>query len=146
MIDQNKFNHIIGVARLMKDKAAEVGLDPEEMFTLGMLHDIGFEFGSSEEHHQIGYEILSSQGYKYALEVLYHGKPTNEYSSRALDLLNYADLHISKTGEYVSFEDRLRDIKARRGEDSPHYQNCKIVIDGLRQNGFDFDDSKETNK
>jgi len=132
MIDNDKLNHIIGVARLMKDRAVDFGLDAEEMFTLGMLHDIGFEFGTSEEHHKIGYEILKSQGYKYATEVLYHGMPTSEYSSTALDLLNYADLHISKTGDYVPFSLRLEDIKNRRGENSKHYINCKMVIDGLK--------------
>ncbi|MBQ9790520.1 MAG: HD domain-containing protein [Clostridia bacterium] len=131
MIDENKLKHIIGVARLMKEKAYVLGLDETKMFTLGMVHDIGFEFGTSEEHHEIGYLILKNQGYEYALEVLYHGKPTDEYVSDALDLLNFADMHIDKKGNYVAFEERLEDIKARRGVDSPHYQNCKRVIENL---------------
>ena len=55
--------------------------------------------------------ILDKQKYKYAKEVLYHGKPNCEYSSRALDLLNFADMHIDNKGNYVSFEKRLEDIK-----------------------------------
>jgi len=42
-------------------------------------------------------------------------------------------MHINKKGEYVSFEDRLEDIKSRRGEDSPHYKNSKIIIDKLKE-------------
>ena len=107
MIDEDRMKHILAVARLMKEKATEAGLDPEEMFLLGMMHDIGYEFGGSEEHHLVGAGILEKQGYKYYLEVLFHGKPTEEYQSPALDLLNYADMHINKKGGYVTFEDRL---------------------------------------
>ena len=136
MIDENRNKHIFAVARLMKENAEAVGLDEEEMFTLGLVHDIGYEFGGSEEHHLLGYEILSKQNYKYAKEVLYHGKPTDEYSSPALDLLNFADMHIDKKGNYVSYESRLEDIKNRRGVNSPHYQNSKKIIDGLEKRGF----------
>ena len=136
MIDQDRNKHIFAVARLMKDKAAEVGLDEEEMFTLGLVHDIGYEFGGSEEHHSVGYEILKKQNYKYAKEVLYHGKPTDEYSSRELDLLNYADMHIDKKGNYVEYAERLEDIKSRRGQDSPHYRNSKEIIDSLCDKKF----------
>ena len=136
MIDENRKKHIFAVAKLMEEKAEKLGLDREEMFTLGFLHDIGYEFGESEEHHIIGYEILKKQNYKYAKEVKYHGIPTKEYSSLALDLLNYADMHINKKGEYVTFEERLADIAERRGEDSNAYKNCKIVIDNFERRHF----------
>ena len=131
MIDKNRLNHIIGVARLMKDNARQLGLDEEAMFTLGMMHDIGYEFGGSEEHHLKGSSMLEKQGYKYYLEVKYHGMPTKEYTSTELDLLNFADMHIDKLGNYVDFDARLEDIANRRGTDSKHYKNCKIVIDNL---------------
>lgn len=136
MIDEDRMKHILAVARLMKEKAEEVGLDPEEMFLLGMMHDVGYEFGGSEEHHLVGAGILEKQNYKYYLEVLFHGKPTTEYQSPALDLLNYADMHINKKGEYVTFEDRLQDIANRRGKDSPHYRNCRVIIEGLKSRNF----------
>lgn len=136
MIDENRIQHIMGVARLMKEKANLWGLDEKDMFTLGLLHDIGYEFGDSEEHHIIGGEMLKRQEYKYYKEVLYHGKPIENYSSKELDLLNYADMSIDKMGNVVSFENRLEDIAKRRGYDSPHYKNCKIIIDGLILKGF----------
>lgn len=131
MIDEDRIKHIFAVARLMKQKANEVGLDEEEMFTLGLLHDVGYEFGGSEFHHTEGGQLLKDQNYKYWQEVLYHGKPA-QYQSKALDLLNYADMHIDKKGNFVSFDDRLKDIAERRGKDSPHYKNSKIVIEGLK--------------
>lgn len=136
MIDENRIKHIMGVARLMKEKANIWGLDEKDMFTLGLLHDIGYEFGDSEEHHIIGGEMLKRQEYKYYKEVLYHGKPIDNYSSIELDLLNFADMSVDKLGNVVSFENRLEDIAKRRGYDSPHYKNCKIIIDGLILKGF----------
>lgn len=136
MIDDDRLNHIISVARLMKDKAEELGLDKEEMFLLGFLHDIGYEFGDSEEHHIVGYQILEKQNYMYSKEVLYHGKPTDEYRSKALDLLNFADMHIDKKGNYVSFKNRLKDIKSRLGEHSMAYINSKKIIDDLIDRKF----------
>lgn len=133
MIDENRIKHIMAVARVMKANAKKFGLDEEEMFTLGMLHDVGYEFGDGENHHVIGAKILQKQGYKYFMEVLYHGMPTDKYSSKALDLLNFADLSVTRKGEVVGFVERLQDIKSRRGEDSPHYKNCKLVIDGLKK-------------
>ena len=47
MISDDKIKHIIGVARLMKKYSEEKGFDNNyclEMFTLGLLHDIGYEF------------------------------------------------------------------------------------------------------
>ena len=136
MITEDRINHIMAVARLMKDNAEKVGLDKQEMFTLGLLHDIGYEFGDSEEHHILGAEILKKQNYKYYKEVLYHGKPNTEFTSTAFDLLNYADMHIDKKGNFVSFENRLKDIAERRGEDSIPYINCKAIIDDLISRKF----------
>lgn len=136
MIDNERLKHIFEVARLMKDKAKILGLDEEEMFTLGLLHDIGYEFGDSEEHHIVGFQILEKQNYMYSKEVLYHGKPNSEYKSLALDLLNFADMHIDKKGNYVSFENRLEDIKNRRGEQSMAYINSKKVIEELLNKKF----------
>ena len=76
---------------------------------------------------------LEKQNYKYAKEVLYHGKPNCDYSSKALDLLNYADMHIDKKGNYVSFEQRLEDIKNRRGAYSQAFINSKQIIEELKK-------------
>ncbi|MBE7074347.1 MAG: HD domain-containing protein [Clostridiales bacterium] len=132
MIDEDRQKHILAVANLMRENANRFGLDEEEMFMLGYLHDIGYAFGDGENHHTVGAELLQKHNYKYYREVLYHGKPVENYTSRALDLLNFGDMHIGKKGNYLTFEDRLEDIKSRRGENSPHYQNCKKVIDRLQ--------------
>lgn len=136
MIDNDRLKHIFEVAKLMKDKAKKVGLDKEEMFTLGMLHDIGYEFGENSDHNFVGFQILDKQNYKYAKEVLYHGKPNSEYQSVALDLLNFADMHIDKEGKFVYYNERLDDIKKRRGEFSLAYINSKKIIEELSNKKF----------
>ena len=146
MIDEDRQKHILAVAKLMQENAKKFGLDEQEMFTLGYLHDIGYAFGNGENHHIDGSELLKKQNYKYYKEVLYHGKPVENYSSRALDLLNFADMHIGKKGNYLTFDERLEDIKSRRGENSPHYQNSKKVIDRLQKLLKKLEEDKELEK
>ena len=145
MIDENRLKHIYGVAKLMAENAEKHGLNKQEMFMLGFLHDIGYEFGGSEEHHVVGAEMLEKENYKYFKEVLFHGMPNVGYESPALDLLNFADMHINKKGEYVTFEERLKDIAERRGKDSPHFKNCTVIIEGLKQKGFSDQPIKDLN-
>lgn len=141
MIDANRQNHIIAVARFMKNNAEKVGLNSEEMFTLGFLHDIGYEFDPTFTHNKTGGILLKNQNYKYYNEVYFHGTPQMEFKSKELDFLNFADMHIDKTGKYVSFDERLEDIKTRRGENSDFYINSKTIINELKNNPLfkDFD-------
>lgn len=135
----NDRNHIISVARFMKEYCIEKKYDStycEEMFTLGYLHDIGYEFCDNPEHNYIGGELLDKQKYKYSNEIKYHGVPDCIYSSKELDLLNFADMHIDGKGNYVSFEQRLFDIGRRRGKDSSAYKNSKKIIESLISKGY----------
>ena len=139
MISSDRLNHIINVARLMKQYCEENGFSKEygeAMFTLGMLHDIGYEFGEHSNHNEIGSHILKQQNYKYYNEILWHGAPNCDYKSLELDILNYADMHINSKGIFVSFEERLDDIKNRYSENSTTYKNAKIIVDSLIEKGF----------
>ena len=131
MFDDNRMKHTMQVAHIMQQNAKSLGLDEENMFTLGMMHDIGYAFGDGATHHIKGAEILEKQGYKYFKEVRYHGMPTEEYSSTELDLLNFADMQVTRTGDKVSLEERLAEIAKRNGEDSPITKNCRKVVEGL---------------
>ena len=74
MITKNRLSHIIAVARLMKEKSKLLGKNNDyanEMFTLGMLHDIGYEF-DEKNHNIIGAKTLSQTKYKYSKEIYYH--------------------------------------------------------------------------
>ena len=139
MITSDRLNHILSVARLMKDYCIEHQYDMsycEDMFTLGFLHDIGYEFGEHADHNELGRNILHNQDYKYANEIKYHGVSNSPYSSKELDILNWADMHIDGHGNYVSFDGRLLDIKNRRGESSDAYANSILIINELISKGF----------
>ena len=49
----------------------------EDMFLLGVMHDLGYEFVENNiSHAAIGGEILNRSGYKYWKEVSLHGDET----------------------------------------------------------------------
>lgn len=88
--DVNRMKHSLGVARKMKELALK--RQPknlkfaEEMYTLGLLHDIGYEFDAGPKGHAVaGGEILKRTGYKYWREVSNHGSAENKHKSLAMD-------------------------------------------------------------
>jgi hypothetical protein len=139
MISEYKLKHMIQVARFMKQYCKDKGFDDnycQEMFTLGLLHDIGYEFEESPEHNKVGGLLLKNQNYKYFNEVMNHGNPYSDYSSCELDILNYADLHVDAKGKFVSFTERLDDIKNRYGENSDSYKSARTIAENLISKGF----------
>lgn len=137
-ISQDRAKHMLKVARTMEELSRKNGWTEEkavEMFFLGYIHDIGYEYVSEKEQHPtVGGQILKNFGYKYWKEVFYHGKVQSEYASQELDMLNYADMTTSHNGEKISIDDRLADIKFRFGEDSKCYSDAKIICDSVRNN------------
>lgn len=67
MITENRWKHILGVARKAKEFALKMRPKDkkyvEDMFLLGLLHDIGYEFTEGNASHAIiGGEILKRSG------------------------------------------------------------------------------------
>ena len=92
---------------------------PEEMYILGLFHDIGYAFVDKQvEHEHVGGYLLKTQGYKYWKEVYYHGDPLAEYDSMELRLLNFMDITTGPTGEIMTIDERIEDIKKRYGDNS----------------------------
>ena len=136
-MNKDRLNHSYAVANKIVEIAKEKNLDKDqldELFILGYIHDIGYQFGNCENHNVVGGSILKNNGYKYWKEVYYHGVPNSEYKSLYLDLLNMADMMIDTNGNDVGFEKRLEDIKSRYGKDSIQYNNCIKVINELLNN------------
>jgi putative nucleotidyltransferase with HDIG domain len=133
-ISNARMQHSLAVARKMK-KIAESMIPPlpkykcEELFLLGYLHDIGYEFtNNQDEHAHVGGEILSRQEYKYWKEVYYHGDPNAEYWSDALVLLNIADLTIDHNGKEVDIKERLDGIAKRYGKGSKQVLDAEALV------------------
>lgn len=136
-LNRNRMTHCLEVAKLMKELALKAHPGEycwaEGMFTLGLLHDIGYEFtDSAAEHAHKGGQHLKGSNYLYWKEVYYHGDSKSIYHSEALDLLNTADLQVTADGHRVTVAERLKDIKTRHGINSPLYKNLKSLAQQLR--------------
>ena len=134
-MNNDRLKHSYAVANKMIELGKEKSLSEielQELFLLGYLHDIGYEFGTNENHNSIGGNLLKESNYKYWQEVYYHGIPNSEYKSLYLDILNTADMMIDKYGNDVGFDKRLEDVKNRYGEDSIQYINCVKIVNELR--------------
>ena len=134
-MDEDRVRHSYKVAIKMVEIGKNKNLSDSELnelFLLGYLHDIGYQFGSSKDHAKVGGEILKNNNYPYWKEVYYHGIPTTEYESLYLDILNEADMKVDKYGNDVGFEKRLEDIESRYGIDSNVYKSCFELINSLK--------------
>ena len=136
MIQENRWNHILGVARRAKDLAAKLQPDnpqyAEDMFLLGILHDFAYEF-RGKGHALAGGEILKRNGYRYWREVSEHGHVENVNLTDELFILDCADMTTSPSGENMSFEQRAEEIAMRFGSDSEAYLNVLQEIDMLKK-------------
>ena len=135
-MDNDRLKHCYGVANKMVELGKEMKLSTDqlqELFILGYLHDIGYQFGTNENHNIIGGNILKENNYKYFKEVYYHGIPNSKYRSLYLDILNTADMMIDCFGNDIGFDKRLEDIKNRYGKDSIQYINSVKLVNELRR-------------
>ena len=137
MITENRWNHILGVARKAKEFALKLRPDDkkyaEDMFLLGLLHDVGYEFIESNAFHAaVGGEILKRSGYQYWQEVANHGNEMVENMSDELFILNSADMMTGPSGEDFTFEERLDEIASRFGKDAASYKKCIIEVQKLK--------------
>lgn len=125
-ISKDRLQHSLAVARRMREIVMEnpedYDISAEDAFTLGYVHDLGYEFCDEQlQHAEVGARILREQGFKYWQEVKYHGSTNIEYKSSALKLLNFVDMTTSPNGEYITMEERLDDIALRYGQNSMQY-------------------------
>ena len=137
-LTHNKIKHSASVAEYMSENATKYGLDREEMYVLGLLHDIGYLFGQ-RDHAEDGDHLLCQFGFartKYAGLVALHD--TNPYKihqdyyhtevSPELFLLQQADMTVDALGNFMGFDKRLKEIGKRYGEDSKAYETAKAIV------------------
>ena len=143
-INRFKMAHNIGVAEYMRENAEKYGLPADEMYVMGLLHDIGY-IKQHKGHEEYGAELLETMGLKprYVYAIKYHGLnpdfiKTLPYKDFDFDtayktypelvLLYEADMSINARGYRVGFDDRLRDIGNRYGFDSTAYHNAAATV------------------
>ena len=143
LISDSRLAHMRNVGRRAQLIARRLGIEaPEEqkdIFLMGYLHDVGYEFSNNQaEHERIGGRLLEHNGYRYWQEIYHHGNPDAEYSSTLLDILNAADMLTNAKGESVTFEERLSDIASRYGNTSQQHAKAKKLVGILIDRGYSF--------
>ena len=63
----------------------------------------------------------------------YHGIPQEDYDSAELRLLNYMDITTDLSGDVVTIEERIEDIKQRYGENSYQAQEALKMAEMVRR-------------
>ncbi len=132
-----------GVAEYMYRHAEEYGCkNREEMYLLGLVHDIGYLYGK-EDHERSGAELIGSGTY-YGRFVQAHGQTPREYMEQhscsaaeipnEMILLWTADMMVGPDGEAVGFMKRLKEIEDRFGRDSDIYRTCRETMEWLIDN------------
>lgn len=138
LITNERMAHMHGVAEWMYEHAEEYGCEnKDEMYLLGLIHDIGYIYGNKEEHEQKGAELLGINTY-YGKFVQAHGLTPREYMNcngcfdseipNEMILLWTADMMVDSKGNVVGFKARLDDIEKRYGIDSESYRICKEIM------------------
>lgn len=130
-MEQNRIKHILAVADKMRKNAEKFGVDPDDAYLVGYLHDVGYEYIHSM-HNKSGGLILKKNGFKYWKEIYYHGDTNPPYKSAMLNLLNRADMQTDYDGTDVTFDERLEHIAERYGRESVQYKNATIVIENIK--------------
>lgn len=139
---ENRSKHMGGVASYMFNNAKTYNLDPEEMYVLGVLHDVGYLRGVKEDHEVTGARILKEKIGVTNPHILWcvhnHDKIIKHFSwsidrHRKAFLLMKADMIIDSNGEKVGYKNRLKDIGERYGFESETYQKCEELINWLKK-------------
>ena len=139
-ISNHRIAHMHGVAEWMYEHAEEYGCENrEEMYLLGLLHDIGYLSGDAV-YEQKGAELLGEDSY-YGRVVKYHGQTPQEYMDihgcsaaeipNELILLWTADMTVDLNGNAVGVGARLKDIGNRYGAESQAYRKSQETMEWL---------------
>lgn len=135
-ITTDRLNHGLGVARRCEELARTLfhwsEMTAREMFLLGYIHDIGYEWVDDQRDHEwVGGVLAQSVGLAYSDAIRDHGNPDVEVMDDVLLLLNIADMTTSPTGEPVTLVERLDSIKERYGLSSPQYVRALNLAERL---------------
>lgn len=144
-INRYKMAHMIGVAEYMRENAEKYGLDPDKMYAVGLLHDIGYLRGRVD--HEINSVAIAELADEMAnTAILCHGQTPAQAASKQyftntdelleknpiLVLLYEADMSIDATGYNVGYYGRLSDIGERYGYDHIAYKTAYETVTYLK--------------
>lgn len=140
MITEDRIRHMLSVARKCYSLAKETYNlsedDARTCFVMGLLHDIGYEFcEKNSEHPEVGYNMLEHLTNNTYLcnrinnIIKNHGNINVKHNSILDKILNTADLSVDAKGNFVSVEERIKDIGNRYGFNSSNYLDAKKMAE-----------------
>lgn len=142
-INENRLHHLLGVARACYSYGKDIFHWEEEklreMFLIGFLHDVGYEFVEDPiQHEEVGGTILEQLGFHYAQEVASHGDPYSTFTSQELFILNLADLTVSHDGTPCTMQQRLDLVIQRYGENSIQAKRLQEMINLVQNQAKEY--------
>lgn len=115
-----------------------------DMYILGMMHDLGYELNPDPfNHDEAMSEALGHTGYKYMNEIAYHSRMQNEFDTPEMRLLYFADMTVDARGKWCTIDERLKDLEERHGKDSDVYRESVDIANALEEWGFDDNVTKD---
>lgn len=145
--EENRYHHILGVVRNMKETLPKLDLNEEvkkELIQAAFLHDIGYSpklnknnfhpFDGAHFAQQAGFPkpviaaiLFHSEAYETVKETRSDLFPTyslnhdllDEQDRLFIDLVTYCDVQTSPQGEKISLDERVQDVVNRYGKTHP---------------------------
>lgn len=139
---ESRYRHCYSVGKKMyqygKEKLGMTEKKALNMFVLGNLHDIGYEFNPDSIEHAkvIGSALFASYSYSDAIRD-HSTLVDDEYLTLELKLLYFGDATVDGNGNWVTYQERLDDLIARHGADSKVVSDTREIIAKLQEWGFD---------
>ena len=109
----DKALHSLNVANFMKAWAPKLGLNPDDAWVIGWLHDVGYT-EVVEGHNEYGAHMLGKFSTELAHYISVHD--ANAVIQDDMEfLLHLADFVVDETGKHVGINERIKSINLRNG-------------------------------
>lgn len=135
-----RYRHCYAVGRKMYDYARNVLNRPEnycrELFVLGNIHDMGYEFESTLNGHGLCLSEALKSSYKYSFALEAHSIESFENAKEELILLYWADATTKGDGTYCTYAERIEDLSKRYGPASKEVELQLKIVQFLKSKGY----------
>ena len=132
--------HTLGVANYMKENASSFGLDPEDMWVLGYLHDISNHMEASSKCdensvilHKLGFRLAQYTSWCHESPIKYCKNFIVELPPTKLILLWKAMYSVNSEGEVVGYDELLKELKLKLGVLNVRYMVAAETVDWLKK-------------
>lgn len=132
--------HTLGVAKYMKENASNFGLDPEDMWVLGYLHNINNLMEDNPKCddnsvilHRLGFKMSQYTSWCHESPVKYCKNLVVEMPPTKLILLWKAMYSINSEGEVVEYDEVLKELKSKLGILNVRYMIAAETVSWLKK-------------